>query len=193
MAGAMASWAYCSQPLCAAGLHVPLCVFVQDCGGTDSGCPRCVAAQLCRVNADCVSGLVCDPSWKACVTPSCLNGIKDGDELCVDPGGSCIERCSQAEVCAASPASCTRAPFVAVSTGQANTCGLRSNGSIQCFGELEDWGKRLVSDSGWVTDYTTYRPVPAQASQVAQVSVARNLVVVRRGNGTVECYGYFYI
>ena len=50
----------------------------------------CATCGRCAVAADCESG-VCTLGY--CVAASCTDGVRNGDETCVDAGGSCPTRC----------------------------------------------------------------------------------------------------
>jgi hypothetical protein len=69
-----------------------------DCGGPV--CPPCAAGRICLIPSDCVSGLTC--TTNLCVapgaTPSCSNGVRDGNESDVDCGGSCAP-CADGRTC----------------------------------------------------------------------------------------------
>ncbi len=62
----------------------------KDCGGKGScalpACPVCGAGLGCKDNTDCAS-LLC--SNGVCTAAGCKDGVKNGDELDVDCGGSC--------------------------------------------------------------------------------------------------------
>lgn len=55
-----------------------------DCGGVD--CVACGVNLRCRYNSDCLGGFCLS---QVCKSPSCSDGIMDGDESGVDCGGSC--------------------------------------------------------------------------------------------------------
>jgi hypothetical protein len=64
-----------------------------DCGG--GTCPTCAAAQGCKVDSDCASG-VCKTS--VCQSPTCTDGVQNGTETDVDCGGATCD--AQGHVCA---------------------------------------------------------------------------------------------
>jgi hypothetical protein len=67
-----------------------------DCGGGE--CPPCDDGEDCLVNEDCDSQ-VCDPKLDVCLTPSCTDGVQNGDETDIDCGGACGATCDPGEGC----------------------------------------------------------------------------------------------
>jgi hypothetical protein len=73
-----------------------------SCTGTNCGgsCPsKCGNGQPCLVNADCTSN-ACHPTTKLCVTSTCSDGFKGGNETDADCGGAtCAARCKLGKGC----------------------------------------------------------------------------------------------
>lgn len=69
-----------------------------DCGGPK--CNRCADGKRCIGKEDCLGGF-CDPSNKQCSSPTCTDGIKNGDETDVDCGGTSCVRCAVGRRCTA--------------------------------------------------------------------------------------------
>src|ERR1051325_8658326 len=65
-----------------------------DCGGPD--CKKCVPGDQCRFGGDCTSQ-VCSATG-VCEVPTCVDGIKNGDEAGPDCGGAC-PRCGPGQPC----------------------------------------------------------------------------------------------
>ncbi len=68
-----------------------------DCGGTK--CGKCGLESLCGGDGDCQSSK-CDSTTKKCLSPSCTDSVKNGDESDVDCGGSC-HGCGDGKGCSA--------------------------------------------------------------------------------------------
>jgi hypothetical protein len=68
-----------------------------DCGGAI--CPPCGTGLMCEQGSDCVS-TVCDAVMHTCLSPKCMDGVKDGNETDVDCGGSC-SACPLGKACLA--------------------------------------------------------------------------------------------
>ncbi len=79
-----------------------------DCGG--SSCAPCGFQQECLIDGDCAEGVcdrscsagVCPPAPLVCHASSCNDGVANGDEVGVDCGGSCSQRCRTA-LCGGAP------------------------------------------------------------------------------------------
>ncbi|HQY63501.1 MAG: SUMF1/EgtB/PvdO family nonheme iron enzyme [Myxococcales bacterium] len=69
-----------------------------DCGGPK--CNRCADGKRCVGKEDCLGGF-CDPSNKQCSSPTCSDGVKNGDETDVDCGGTACVRCGAGRRCTA--------------------------------------------------------------------------------------------
>jgi hypothetical protein len=97
-----------------------------DCGG-GGACPRCADAASCLVGGDCSSGY-CDATMH-CATPSCSDGVKNGDESDTDCGASCVpaKLCARGDHCAG-PDDCSTGACIG------GTCGCTNN--AQCPAEL---------------------------------------------------------
>ncbi len=71
----------------------------KDCGGS---CNDCLIDDICRVNADCQSGYCAPPTTsggsKTCEYATCTDGIKNGNEIDVDCGGTCT-KCGDNKAC----------------------------------------------------------------------------------------------
>jgi len=70
-----------------------------DCGGADTGTPRCATGKACGAGTDCES-VICDAAGK-CQAPSATDAVKNGDESDVDCGGTTTgaPRCAVARGC----------------------------------------------------------------------------------------------
>lgn len=66
-----------------------------DCGGPT--CAECADGEGCATGDDCTSG-VCSGDPSVCQAPSCMDGVKNGDETDVDCGGTCPS-CPDGEAC----------------------------------------------------------------------------------------------
>lgn len=79
-----------------------------DCGGTS--CGPCGFQQVCLIDADCAEGVcdrscsggICPPAPLVCHASTCNDGVANGDEVGVDCGGSCSQRCRTA-LCGGAP------------------------------------------------------------------------------------------
>ncbi len=70
-----------------------------DCGG---GCATlCAVGKVCTFSGDCQSNF-CNPSSHVCATPTCFDGVKDGDESDVDCGSLCPNKCQNGKYCSVS-------------------------------------------------------------------------------------------
>ena len=67
-----------------------------DCGGPK--CNRCADGKRCVGKEDCLGGF-CDPANKQCSSPTCTDGVKNGDETDVDCGGTACVRCAVGRRC----------------------------------------------------------------------------------------------
>ncbi|PIN68549.1 hypothetical protein COV93_09035 [Candidatus Woesearchaeota archaeon CG11_big_fil_rev_8_21_14_0_20_43_8] len=71
-----------------------------DCGGE---CDPCNLNKTCIKSSDCYTNYCGLPNTKAkvkvCLTPSCDDGIKNGDETGIDCGGSCFANCGPGSGC----------------------------------------------------------------------------------------------
>lgn len=67
-----------------------------DCGGPT--CAPCPDGDDCTMNLDCLS-VVCDPGTSTCSTPTCDDGVTNGDETDLDCGGSCGPTCDPGDTC----------------------------------------------------------------------------------------------
>jgi hypothetical protein len=67
-----------------------------DCGGPT--CGPCLTGGACLVGADCQSG-VCGGAPRACLAPTCSDGLQNGDESDADCGGGCAARCAAGRRC----------------------------------------------------------------------------------------------
>ena len=73
-----------------------------DCGGSD--CNPCADRQTCSQTSDCISGLCFrgDGGWGLAVRDHCIshhNGVRDGNESCVDGGSATGRHCQVGEAC----------------------------------------------------------------------------------------------
>jgi hypothetical protein len=88
----------CNAPTCSDGItngNEPS----TDCGG--GSCPTCPAGRLCKVNADCQSNYcIVGGALPGCQAASCTDGVKDGDEVDVDCGGTACPACANLKQCA---------------------------------------------------------------------------------------------
>jgi hypothetical protein len=75
---------------CAAGTTTNCTPYI--CGAT-----ACLAA--CTSTAQCAATFFCNPSSSKCVTPTCMDGYKDGTETDVDCGGACPAKCLTGKLC----------------------------------------------------------------------------------------------
>jgi len=97
-----------------------------DAAACEDDCPRCgdgvrQAGEACDDGND-IEDDECTP---ACATPRCGDGITQPGELC-DPGNDTgNHRCT---------AQCTWVPFRQIVAGANHMCGVRSNGSVTCWG-----------------------------------------------------------
>jgi len=99
-AGGICNGTTCVAASCSDGLKN------QDESDVDCGGQACQArcsfspAQTCRAGSDCIS-LVCDAGSLMCAAPSCIDGVKNGDETDVDCGGSCAPKqpCGPSQGC----------------------------------------------------------------------------------------------
>lgn len=112
-----------------------------DCGGA-SGCERCDTGKLCAQPGDCVDGVCgcegagCTPRCKA---PTCVDGVKNGDEWAIDCGPACpgacdpLEPCEEASNCASGVCEELGCPDTTMSCCQAPTCsdGVKNQGEMQ--------------------------------------------------------------
>jgi hypothetical protein len=73
-----------------------------DCSG---GCALCGVGKVCDGGGDCASGVCTAGKCIASSTPSCTDGIKNGDETDVDCGGGTCPACGYMKGCAA-PSDC---------------------------------------------------------------------------------------
>jgi formylglycine-generating enzyme required for sulfatase activity len=90
----------CARPSCSDGFKNGGETDV-DCGGS---CPAaCPDGKSCRTGADCQGGFCASPSATLgyCMTSSCTDFFRDGDESDVDCGGSCPDRCGEGQGCRA--------------------------------------------------------------------------------------------
>lgn len=95
-----------------------------DCG---SACPtRCADGGVCAVADDCVNG-VCGPGTPpTCLAATCVDGVKNGDELDVDCGGVCPPgTCDDGEVCT-DPQQCQSAVCAGTCTAPTCTDGVKN-------------------------------------------------------------------
>ncbi len=84
-----------------------------DCGGT---CPPCPNTKVCRIDADCTSG-VC--TGYVCQAPTCPDGVKNQGETDTDCGGpNCATRCPVGKDCVVN-GDCASG---ACDIGNTNTC-----------------------------------------------------------------------
>lgn len=96
----------CTMDTCVAGVNTPVnaspgaaCATLggKVCGsGSKAG--TCVE---CITNASCTGGSVCDTSNDnfVCVPPSCMDGMKDGNETGLDCGGPTCGACANGQMC----------------------------------------------------------------------------------------------
>ncbi len=89
-----------------------------DCGGSCD--PKCAAARLCAVNADCQSGS-CNAMGR-CASDQCSDGRLNGNETGVDCGGSCATKCGVGQGCT-SGADCVHPQML---VGQPGYCSVTS-------------------------------------------------------------------
>ena len=97
--------AQCGGLLCASNRCVPPSCIDQikngaetsvDCGG--AACGPCNDGKSCLHASDCASGL-CSGTPRACQTPSCTDGVRNGAETDVDCGGTCPTPCGPSKGC----------------------------------------------------------------------------------------------
>jgi len=69
------------------------------CGGGAGLCDGKGLCVDCLADADCNGPLICDSS-RACVPPSCVDGVQNGAESDVDCGGGACARCANGQGCA---------------------------------------------------------------------------------------------
>ena len=143
-----------------------------DCGGAT--CGKCAALDKCKANSDCASDVCTDGSKRCALAASCTDGVKNGDETCIDGGGSCSpcqasQSCSQSSDCATGlvcsfgvcAVSNTFGPMIgALATGSGSVGGVS--------GSAGDSGAVVVAAGGpYVTDVT-----PSSGPSPGQVTVA---------------------
>ena len=68
-----------------------------DCGG--SRCSRCIDGKTCNVHGDCQNQFCRHYITSTCKPADCGDSIMNGDETCVDGGGSCGATCSDGATC----------------------------------------------------------------------------------------------
>jgi Cys-rich repeat protein len=99
----------CVTPTCAAGVcgttNSPEGTVCNDAGGkVCDGDGHCVQ---CLTSADCTAGATCDTTTDTCTTPTCTDGIKDGQETDVDCGGPVCDAqdrtCANGKMCLVGP------------------------------------------------------------------------------------------
>jgi len=90
----------CAQPSCHDNLLNQNEVDI-DCGG--SGCPSCAVGLKCQMDNQCTSRvcLVAEGEVGSCLGSSCGDGVLNGQETCVDGGGSGVDcdRCASGLHC----------------------------------------------------------------------------------------------
>jgi hypothetical protein len=64
-----------------------------DCGASEGCGTLCAVGKRCNSAADCASS-ACNVTTGLCVTDTCVDGAKTGDEADVDCGGSCQAKCA---------------------------------------------------------------------------------------------------
>jgi len=160
-----------------------------DCGGAD--CDACQDGQVCAVGSDCFNG-VCDNGL--CAAPTCEDGVTNSAETDADCGGADCDACAVGKACTedtdcvsgvCQAGICGAAVWTDVSTHTRHTCGVRSDGSLWCWGSNTTSGilgmgdtadsfvpKRVGTDSNW-----------------AQVSAGLENTCAVRTDGTLWCWG----
>ncbi|MFO0619142.1 MAG: proprotein convertase P-domain-containing protein [Polyangiaceae bacterium] len=95
----------CTLDTCVAGVNTPVTVMPGTACATNGGkvCgsgSKAATCVECISNASCTNGEVCDTSNDnfVCVSPSCMDGMKDGSETGVDCGGTC-GACGNGQTC----------------------------------------------------------------------------------------------
>jgi hypothetical protein len=68
-----------------------------DCGG--SRCRRCSDEQTCSVGADCLNLFCRHYIVSTCKPADCSDSVLNGDETCIDGGGSCGAMCQDGDTC----------------------------------------------------------------------------------------------
>jgi hypothetical protein len=111
-----------------------------DCGGPNA--PACPAGKACLTNDDCAEKY-CPEDKKVCVTPTCTDGVQNGDESDVDCGGTKCPKCAVGKKCnldgdcAGSPAGCNYKKLCVESA----SCKPQFGGDTCGAGNYEDPGK----------------------------------------------------
>ena len=100
---------YCVPPSCFDTVIIPLGGETDvDCGGPT--CQPCSDTKKCLADTDCVSGVCQKPVGQnvfRCITPSCMDNVKNGTETAKDCGGpDCTDRCAIDDACSV-PSDCT--------------------------------------------------------------------------------------
>jgi alpha-tubulin suppressor-like RCC1 family protein len=120
----------------------------------------------------------------------CVNETSSSEPVSCDGAGGCTitqtTTCSPDKVCNLNTDGRCGAPhFVQVDVGYLNTCAVRSDGALYCWGD-NTFGQLGRSESGPVLVPTRFPGV----SHVRGVAVGYLHICVLRDDGQVDCWGY---
>jgi hypothetical protein len=145
----------CAEALCTDGVQNGTESDV-DCGGTS--CNGCAIGETCTADSDCADQY-CDANTDTCATPTCTDGIENGEESDVDCGGSSCNGCADGKACTADSDCTNQYCDATTDTCATPTCtdGVKNGdeSDVDCGGSSCNacrGGKTCNADSDCITD-----------------------------------------